>query len=127
MTQPNDPRDNITDSSAAATAMATGTKTYNDAIAVDNNHQRLKSVTEAAKRKEIRRHRRDFGLNRRHSAAFGVHNVSRKTTLKLLTNTMMNVLMDLIRLMFYLEAERNISFAMTEILLKNSEKTAIIM
>ncbi len=123
MTHPNDPRDNITDSSVAATAMATGTKTYNDAIAVDNNHQRLKSVTEVAKE-----NKKSVGfvvtsdLTDATPAAFGVHNVSRKTTLKLLTNTMMNGLMDLIRLMFYWEAERSISFAMTEILLKNSKR-----
>ncbi|MED1124967.1 alkaline phosphatase [Bacillus atrophaeus] len=79
MTHPNDPRDNITDSSAAATAMATGTKTYNDAIAVDNKHQQLKSVTEAAKEKKM-----SVGfvvssdLTDATPAAFGVHNVSRK-------------------------------------------------
>ncbi|AWM16025.1 alkaline phosphatase [Bacillus inaquosorum] len=79
MTHPNDPRDNITDSSAAATAMATGTKTYNDAIAVDNNHQQLKSVTEAAKE-----NKKSVGfvvtsdLTDATPAAFGVHNISRK-------------------------------------------------
>ncbi|KAA6447684.1 alkaline phosphatase [Bacillus swezeyi] len=79
MTHPNDPRDNITDSSAAATAMATGTKTYNDAIAVDNQHHHLKSVVEDAKEKNM-----SVGfvvtsdLTDATPAAFGVHNVSRR-------------------------------------------------
>ncbi|GAA6206148.1 alkaline phosphatase [Thalassotalea sp. SU-HH00458] len=39
----------ITDSAAAATALATGVKTYNDAISVDVNKQPLKTVLERAK------------------------------------------------------------------------------
>ena len=50
-TLPNDPENNITDSAAASTAMATGVKTYNGAIGIGNNHSKLKSVLEAAKEK----------------------------------------------------------------------------
>ena len=50
-TFPNDPKFNITDSAAAATAMATGVKTYNGAIGVDKDHSKLKSVLETAKEK----------------------------------------------------------------------------
>ncbi len=40
----------ITDSSAAGTALATGVKTYNDAIGVDINKQPVESVAEKAKK-----------------------------------------------------------------------------
>lgn len=40
----------ITDSSAGGTALATGVKTYNDAIGVDANKERVMSVAERAKR-----------------------------------------------------------------------------
>ena len=40
----------ITDSAAAATAIACGTKTYNGAIGVDSNKQRIESVAEVAKK-----------------------------------------------------------------------------
>jgi alkaline phosphatase len=50
-TFPNDPRHNVTDSAASATAMATGVKTYNGAIGIGNDHSKLKSVLEAAKEK----------------------------------------------------------------------------
>ncbi|MDQ1004475.1 alkaline phosphatase [Neobacillus niacini] len=50
-TYPNDPRHNVTDSAASATAMATGVKTYNGAIGIANDHTKLKSVLEAAKEK----------------------------------------------------------------------------
>lgn len=50
-TFPNDPRHNVTDSAASATAMATGVKTYNGAIGIGNDHSKLKSVVEAAKEK----------------------------------------------------------------------------
>lgn len=79
MTHPNDQRDNITDSSAAATAMATGVKTYNDAIGVDPQQQPLKNVTERAKEKGM-----SVGLvvtsdlTDATPAAFSVHNSSRK-------------------------------------------------
>ena len=36
-TNPNDPKENVTDSAAGGTAFATGHKTYNGAISVDNN------------------------------------------------------------------------------------------
>jgi alkaline phosphatase len=50
-TFPNDPRYNVTDSAASATAMATGVKTHNGAIGIGNDHSKLKSVLEAAKEK----------------------------------------------------------------------------
>ena len=50
-TYPNDPRHNVTDSAASATAMATGVKTYNGAIGIGNDHSKLKSVLERAKEK----------------------------------------------------------------------------
>jgi alkaline phosphatase len=50
-TYPNDPNHNVTDSAAAATAMATGVKTYNSAISVGKDHKKLKTVLEAAKEK----------------------------------------------------------------------------
>lgn len=50
-TYPNDPRYNVTDSAASATAMATGVKTYNGAIGIGNDHSKLKSVLERAKEK----------------------------------------------------------------------------
>lgn len=49
MTYPEDPEQNVTDSASAATAMSTGEKTYNAAIAVDNDGTELKTVLEAAK------------------------------------------------------------------------------
>lgn len=49
MTYPEDPDQNVTDSAAAATAMAAGIKTYNNAIAVDNDGSKVKTILEAAK------------------------------------------------------------------------------
>ncbi|MDM5337078.1 alkaline phosphatase [Fictibacillus enclensis] len=49
MTYADDPDENITDSASAATAMSTGEKTYNAAIAVDKDQKELKTVLEAAK------------------------------------------------------------------------------
>jgi alkaline phosphatase len=49
MTYPEDPAENITDSASAATAMAAGIKTYNAAIAVDNDGSEVKTILEAAK------------------------------------------------------------------------------
>ncbi|MDW2876153.1 MULTISPECIES: alkaline phosphatase [Bacillaceae] len=49
MTYPEDPSENITDSASAATAMSAGVKTYNAAIAVDNDKKEVKTVLEAAK------------------------------------------------------------------------------
>ncbi|WP_299796243.1 alkaline phosphatase [uncultured Shewanella sp.] len=40
----------VTDSAAAATALATGTKSYNGAISVDHQHQTLPTLLEMAKR-----------------------------------------------------------------------------
>ena len=51
MTYPEDPDQNITDSASAATAMSAGVKTYNAAIAVDNDKSEVKTVLEAAKEK----------------------------------------------------------------------------
>ncbi|BBP88149.1 hypothetical protein BsIDN1_17670 [Bacillus safensis] len=41
-TYPDDSKSNITDSAAAGTAMATGKKTYNNAIGVNKNGKKLK-------------------------------------------------------------------------------------
>ncbi|MGM7634289.1 alkaline phosphatase [Bacillus sp. Hm123] len=46
---PEDPKENVTDSAAAATAMATGEKTYNGAVAVDNDKSEIKTVLEQSK------------------------------------------------------------------------------
>lgn len=51
MTYPEDAAQNITDSASAATAMSSGVKTYNAAIAVDNDKSEVKTVLEAAKEK----------------------------------------------------------------------------
>ncbi|WP_155645569.1 alkaline phosphatase [Peribacillus simplex] len=51
MTYPEDAAQNITDSASAATAMSSGVKTYNAAIAVDNDKSEVKTVLEAAKQK----------------------------------------------------------------------------
>lgn len=49
MTYPEDPHQNVTDSASAATAMSAGIKTYNNAIAVDNDGSDVKTVLESAK------------------------------------------------------------------------------
>ena len=48
-TYPEDEEENVTDSAAAATAMSSGVKTYNNAIAVDNDKTDVKTVLEQAK------------------------------------------------------------------------------
>ncbi|QHE54090.1 alkaline phosphatase [Pontibacillus sp. HMF3514] len=48
-TNPEDPKENITDSAAAGTSMSAGIKTYNGAIAVDNDQSEVKTVLEQAK------------------------------------------------------------------------------
>ncbi|WP_251517824.1 MULTISPECIES: alkaline phosphatase [Staphylococcus] len=48
-TNPDDPDENVTDSAAGATAFSSGHKTYNGAIGVDGNKQKLKTVLEQAK------------------------------------------------------------------------------
>ena len=50
-THPNDAAGLITDSAAAATAMATGIKTYNGAIAVDSQQRPLETVLERARKR----------------------------------------------------------------------------
>ncbi|WP_303267633.1 alkaline phosphatase [Staphylococcus aureus] len=50
-TYSNDPKQNITDSAAGGTAFSSGHKTYNGAIGVDSNKQKVKTVLERAKEK----------------------------------------------------------------------------
>lgn len=50
-TYPNDPKENVTDSAAGATAFSSGHKTYNGAIGVDENKKKVKTVLEDAKEK----------------------------------------------------------------------------
>lgn len=79
MTYPEDPAQNVTDSASAATAMAAGVKTYNNAIAVDNDESEVKTVLEAAKEKG-----KATGLvatseiTHATPASFGAHDISRK-------------------------------------------------
>ena len=50
MTYPEDPEENITDSAASATSMASGIKTYNNSVNIDNDGgTEVKTVLEAAK------------------------------------------------------------------------------
>ncbi|MBM7699265.1 alkaline phosphatase [Kurthia huakuii] len=79
MTYPEDPAQNVTDSASAATAMSAGIKTYNNAIAVDNDNKPVKTVLERAK---------ELGkatglvatseITHATPAAFGSHDESRK-------------------------------------------------
>ncbi|MCM3672019.1 alkaline phosphatase [Mesobacillus maritimus] len=79
MTYPEDPEENVTDSASAATAMAAGIKTYNNAISVDNDGSEVKTVLEAAKEKG-----KATGLvatsevTHATPASFGAHDPSRK-------------------------------------------------
>ncbi|MFZ3590758.1 alkaline phosphatase [Bacillus sp. DJP31] len=79
MTYPEDPAQNVTDSASAATAMSAGIKTYNNAIAVDNDGSVVKTVLEAAKERG-----KATGLvatseiTHATPAAFGSHDESRK-------------------------------------------------
>ncbi|MGB5945714.1 alkaline phosphatase [Paenisporosarcina sp.] len=79
MTYPEDPLQNITDSASAATAMSAGIKTYNNAIAVDNDGSEVKTVLEAAKAQG-----KATGLvatseiTHATPASFGAHDESRK-------------------------------------------------
>lgn len=79
MTYPEDEHQNITDSAAAATAMSSGEKTYNGAIAVDNDYTEVKTVLEKA-----REEGKSAGLVATSEltdatpAAFGAHEISRK-------------------------------------------------
>ena len=78
-TYPEDTTQNITDSASAATAMAAGIKTYNNAIAVDNDESEVKTVLEAAKEKG-----KATGLvatseiTHATPASFGAHDIARK-------------------------------------------------
>lgn len=78
-TYPDDPTENITDSASAATAMAAGIKTYNNAIAVDNDKNNVTTVLEAAKEKG-----KATGLvatseiTHATPASFGAHDLARK-------------------------------------------------
>nr|WP_243649515.1 alkaline phosphatase [Baia soyae] len=78
-TYPEDEHENITDSASAATAMSAGVKTYNNAIAVDNDKSEVKTVLEEAKAKG-----KSTGLvatseiTHATPAAFGAHDISRK-------------------------------------------------
>jgi alkaline phosphatase len=49
-TDPNDPKQAVTDSAAAATAFSTGVKTFNGAIGVDVNGKPVRTVLEDARR-----------------------------------------------------------------------------
>lgn len=78
-TYPNDPVEKwVTDSAAAATAIATGVKTYNAAISVDVNKQPVKTILETAQEKG-----KATGLvtttriTHATPAAFAAHNVDR--------------------------------------------------
>ncbi|KON67173.1 alkaline phosphatase [Peribacillus butanolivorans] len=79
MTYPEDSAQNITDSASAATAMSAGVKTYNAAIAVDNDKSEVKTVLEAAKERG-----KATGLvatseiTHATPASFGAHDESRK-------------------------------------------------
>ncbi|MGG4266404.1 alkaline phosphatase [Peribacillus simplex] len=79
MTYPEDATQNITDSASAATAMSSGVKTYNAAIAVDNDKSEVKTVLEAAKEKG-----KSTGLvatseiTHATPASFGAHDENRK-------------------------------------------------
>ncbi|RUT29013.1 alkaline phosphatase [Paenibacillus zeisoli] len=79
MTYPEDEHENVTDSASAATAMSAGVKTYNAAIAVDNDHTEVKTVLEEAKKQG-----KSTGLvatseiTHATPAAFGAHDISRK-------------------------------------------------
>ncbi len=78
-TYPEDEHQNITDSASAATAMSAGVKTYNAAIAVDNDQAEVKTVLEQAKEQG-----KSTGLvatseiTHATPAAFGAHDISRK-------------------------------------------------
>jgi alkaline phosphatase len=78
-TYPEDPAQNVTDSASAATAMSAGIKTYNNAIAVDNDGSEAKTVLEAA-----REEGKATGLvatseiTHATPASFGSHDQSRK-------------------------------------------------
>ena len=79
MTYADDDKQNITDSASAATAMSSGVKTYNNAIAVDKTKVEVETVLERAKKVG-----KSTGLvatseiTHATPAAFGAHDESRK-------------------------------------------------
>lgn len=79
MTYAEDDKQNITDSASAATAMSSGVKTYNNAIAVDNDKSEVETVLERAKKVG-----KSTGLvatseiTHATPASFGAHDESRK-------------------------------------------------
>lgn len=79
MTYADDYKQNITDSASAATAMSAGVKTYNNAIAVDNDKSEVETVLERAKKVG-----KSTGLvatseiTHATPAAYGAHDESRK-------------------------------------------------
>lgn len=79
MTYSQDSKEKVTDSASAATAMATGVKTYNAAVGVDNDKTKRQTVLEAAKKKE-----KSTGivvtsqLTHATPASYGGHDTSRK-------------------------------------------------
>jgi len=78
VTHPKDPKENVTDSAAAATSMAAGIKTYNGAISVDNNRNPIKTVLEAAKENGMATGLVSTSqINHATPAAFAAHNESR--------------------------------------------------
>jgi len=78
-TYPEDEHQNITDSASATTAMSAAVKTYNAAIAVDNDQTEVKTVLEQAKENGM-----STGLvatseiTHATPAAYGAHDISRK-------------------------------------------------
>ncbi|GIN84704.1 alkaline phosphatase 3 [Heyndrickxia sporothermodurans] len=78
MTYPNDPFLNITDSAAAATALATGVKTYNGAISVNRELKKLRTILEAAKENgKLTGIIATSEITHATPAAFGSHNTDR--------------------------------------------------
>ncbi|MCR8847695.1 alkaline phosphatase [Rossellomorea sp. SC111] len=79
-TYPEDEEENVTDSAAAATAMSGGVKTYNNAIAVDNDKSVVKTVLEQAKENNM-----STGIvstseiTHATPASYGAHEESRKS------------------------------------------------
>ncbi|RID85905.1 alkaline phosphatase [Mesobacillus zeae] len=74
-----DPEENITDSASAATAMSSGIKTYNAAIAVDNDESEVKTVLESAKENgKATGLVATSELTHATPASFGAHDVHRK-------------------------------------------------
>ncbi|MGS2778268.1 alkaline phosphatase [Robertmurraya sp. GLU-23] len=79
MTYPEDPSQNVTDSASAATAMSAGIKTYNNAIAVNNDGTEVKTVLEAAKEKgKATGIVATSEITHATPASYGSHDISRK-------------------------------------------------